>query len=64
MKRGCVSVPFLRGLGVLCCLFLLAQCTSTSSVHRAPLQEPTRVQAPPLTPQEELEEFNLLLDRG
>jgi hypothetical protein len=64
MKGGRVRIPFLPGLVVLCCIFLLTQCTPTSSVHRAPLQESTSVQAPPLAPQEQLEQFNLLLDRG
>jgi hypothetical protein len=64
MKRGLASISFLHGLVALFCICLLTQCTPTSRVHRASPQESTGVQAPLITPQEQLEQFNLSLDRG
>ncbi|HEV8715877.1 MAG TPA: hypothetical protein VGX03_24000 [Candidatus Binatia bacterium] len=64
MKRGLARIPFLHGLVALFCICLLTQCTPTSSVHRAPPPESVGVQAPLPTPQEQLEQFNLFLDRG
>jgi hypothetical protein len=64
MKRGLASISFLHGLVALFCICLLTQCTPTSSVHRAPPQEAAGVQSPLLTSQEQLEQFNLFLDRG
>lgn len=64
MKRGRASIPFLHGMVALLYICLLTQCTPTRSVPRVPPQEPVGVQAPPLTPQEQLEQFNLSVDRG
>jgi hypothetical protein len=64
MKRGLASISFLNGLVALFCICLLTQCTPTRSVHRVPPQESAGVQAPLITPQEQLEQFNLSLDRG
>jgi hypothetical protein len=64
MKQGRRGMPFLRGIVAIFCICVLTQCTPTSSVHRVPPQESAGVQVSPLSPQEQLEQFNLFLDRG